>query len=62
MEGANQEDLLSRMEAQAERFFGSRPHRLSGKVEVEVIEEVRTVAGKQVMSVWEGSAYYESMP
>lgn len=62
MEGANRADLMARLELQAAQFFGDQPYRLTGKVDVDVLEAVRSVAGKEILQVWEGTAYFESMP
>ena len=62
MEGENRAHLLSRIEMQAKQFFGELPYRLQGDVEVSVEEDVQTVAGKSVMQVWAGTAYFETLP
>jgi len=62
MDGASRGDLLERLDMQARQFFGEVPYRLTGNVEVDVTEDVQTVAGKTVMQVWTGTAYFETLP
>lgn len=61
-QGGDYSTLMLAIEDQAREFFGDTPHRLVGKVDVEVTERVDSVAGKTVFQFWEGTAYFESLP
>lgn len=59
MQAGSRTDLLRRLNAQAQQFFGEEPFRLVGNVEVDV-ETIETVGGQTVQLAWMGTAYFES--
>lgn len=61
-QGSDYGTLLVAIDDQAREFFGDRPYRLSGNVDVEALERTETVQGKTVFQVWEGTAWFESLP
>jgi len=62
MDGASREDLIQRLDAQAKRFFGDIPYRLTGEVEVEVAERSQDIAGRVQMVTWTGYCFFETLP
>ena len=61
MDGASRADLPSRLDAQAREFFGDERW-LSGYVEVEVLEAVRTVGGELQVLDLDRDRYFETLP
>ena len=62
MDGASRADLITRLDAQAAQFFGDTPYRLSGDVDVEVLEVVRSIGGQTTLLTWSGVAIFETLP
>lgn len=50
-------DLLGALETKAKDFFGTEEYRLERDIEVEA-EEVVSVGGKVLQTLWVGRAYY----
>lgn len=61
MEGGSKDDVLARLDAQAEQFFGDEQYRLDGDVECRVLEEVRSIQGQVAATLWEGEAWYVNL-